>query len=203
MLMNLDIYLWDTLEQQQKPKPYGFVDFPDDFLDIFNEKRKQARSFFQTDSQAAAPQETGYSEEELKTLDKFETAKTISSLYSTAIQSKPFSEIQLKHFWKILKKIEVRKLTTGYDSNFINATKELLPVKDYAYLSLVFLLYSKPKNLGYLQALSSALKINDFLISQKDNLTDPIIKSLISVSLQLEQEQVEKLAIEKGVLGGK
>jgi len=198
--MKSDIYIWDTKEQQEQPNPYGFVDFPDDFLNVFLEKRTQTQSFFQTNLPLQQiSYERGYSEEELKSLDKFETAKTILNLYSTMINGKDFSEIQLKHFWRILKKVEVRKLRRGYDSNFINTNKEDLDLESKAILSFTLMKYSQTKQKGYLQVLSTALKLNDTLISEKENL-NPLESSLLLESLKLEKQQVEELAKEKGVL---
>lgn len=179
--MNLEVYPWDKKQQQEKDKPYGFVDFPANFLDIFQEKREEALNSIKI-----------YSDKELVELEEFETPKVIATLYQTISKNKDLTQAKIKHFWRILKKVEVRKLTFSYNANFINTTKNPLSLKSYVYLSLVFLLYSKSKKQGYLQALSTALKLNDLLISEQNNL-DPLTQYVLLSALQLEQEQIKSL----------
>ena len=193
--MNLEIYTWDTKEKQSEARPYGFVDFPENFLNIFLEKRqkaiesiKQSTSLNLAQTQSKQP----YSDIELQTLDEFDSSRVIATLYNVSMGNKAFSSNQLRHFWRLLKKADLRKLTSKYNSDFKNTSQQVLPLREQVELVSTFLMFSQTKTPGYLQALSTALKLNDFIISEKDKLSSSA-QAILLISLELENQQVRSL----------
>ena len=233
-----DIYIWDTYEQQQNDEPYGFIDFPQDFLSIYLDKRQQninqikmrllqgsqddklglslqiqklfaeqveeelSRYFRELASQVPTDLLRDdiicvYTQEELQNAEQFNTGKVIRTLFEILCKESEFkSDIASKHYRRILKKAETRKLVQQYDADFINTSTEEPDIESYSYLGLTLALYSNQD----VQSLSTLLKVNDYLLSETDRLISSLEKTLVYISLSIEKKQVEKLAAKKGVL---
>lgn len=195
--METEVYPWDTKEKQQERKPYGFVDFPEDFLDCYRRKRSKAILTLSPDAPLAL-QLQPYDQVQLELLSVFDAAKVIDTLYLATSKRIDLTPTELKHFWRVLKKADLRKLKASYDGEFINAAPEDLDLQSRALLSLTLLNYSAKRNQGYLQALSTSLKLNDALIAGIDLLRSPLERTTFSHALRTEAREVSRL--EKEVL---
>lgn len=193
--MTSEPYHWDTKQAQEQSKTYGFVDFPTNFLDIYQNKREEVRRHLKSEENNLEAKGMGsipYTSERLSKKKDFETSRVISTLYSSIKNGKQFDTAEFGHFVRVLKKAELKKLRIGYDNNFINTSKEKLPFSDHGYLALTLGLYAQTGKKGYMQALSTLLKVNDFMISQSDSLNS-LEKSLLESSLDLEGSLVSRV----------
>lgn len=201
--MTSQSYIWDTKEQQNSIKPYGFIDFSGDFLKNYFSKRNQAINFLKKriskrfDLTKKLPTrlfcKPVYSQKELKKSNIFDVSKVIRTLYNSFSQTGDFNEIEQLHFERILKKIELKKLREVYNHNFINTTTKPLDLESYALFSITLGMHSQKKKPGYLQSLSTLLKLNDSLLSKKENVIGSLEKLILPLSLKTEREEVEKL----------
>lgn len=192
--MNQTTYSFDTKERQELKKPYSFTNFSSNFFNNYLKKRNEIIDSLRDDHSIDEYHlNNGYSLEELTELTEFDTPKVIRTLYGILIEDGSLDNLTSHHFWRILKKVEVRKLKQKYNINFINTSKQPLDLESYAVLSLTFGLYARNRNNGYLQSLSTNLKLNDFLISRKDDLISPLEQAVLLSSLELELEEVNKI----------
>ena len=98
---------------------------------------------------------------------------------------------------RILKKAELRILRKSCDWDFKNTSQEEPSLETYAYLATTLLLMARKT--GDTQALSTALKLNDFLISQRDQFSTVKESFLTYIALRLELQEITRLADSKGV----
>ena len=189
--MESKIYPWDTKEKQQEKEPYCFVDFKEDFLDLYRHRRAQVINELGHGTYPVV-QLRPYNQTKLESLESFETARVVDTLYENG-SIRRFTPLELKHFWRVLKKADLGKLTTRYDKDFINVTKKELDVQSKTLLSLALLDYSATKSPGYLQALSTSLKLNDSLVSEIDQLKSPLERVALSCSLEREAQEIGRL----------
>jgi len=189
--MNLEIYPFDTIECQSSKEPYRFEDFDSNFFNIYLERRETNIKHLR-DSSSSFEVSEGYSLEELKSLLLFETSKITKSFYHELNKNRKLEGILLEHFWKILKKADLRKLTGAYDSDFKNAKKPF-GLENHALLALTFGMFSQTNERGYLQALSTSMKKNDFLLSRINELVNYVDRGIVLTSLELEKDQVINL----------
>jgi len=100
---------------------------------------------------------------------------------------------------KLIKKFEIKKkLYSGYDSDFKEISTSYDNLLNYEKLSLLALLhYEKTKNLKFL---NTALKINDTLSSQIQNINEKNEKLLMFFIIKLELQHVTKLYEIKRIL---
>jgi len=117
----------------------------------------------------------------------------IRTLYSNLRDKRSPQGRELDHFQRVLKKADLRKLRKSYNHNFKNDSIEAIELEDWAYLGMVLGHYALSEDKGYLQATSTLLKVNDFLVSQIDNLQSPLEKAAVLESLRIEQEQINKV----------
>ena len=96
-----------------------------------------------------------------------------------------------------LKKFEIKKkLVEKYNSNFEEINDEKYNLKNYIYLSNLFMIrYEETKNLKFLNA---QLKINDTICSQLKQYENVDLSKLF-ITLKNEIKFVEKLFLEKGL----
>ena len=116
--------MWDTKEA----KPYGSVDFPNNFFDIYLERRKQNIDFLKGKSVLSLRnmKKAYYLDRELDELNEFESQKVIGTLYHKVSKNEDLNPNVKQHFWRILKKADLRRLTESYDRNFRNISKNPL-----------------------------------------------------------------------------
>ncbi|MGA1823331.1 MAG: hypothetical protein ACMUIP_01620 [bacterium] len=234
-------YYWDTHKQQNAGKPYGFIDFPHNFLNSYRESRHRALDYLKQKYKRLAddkestighalkiqtmvfqhmgqhgldygepifphnftiedtePVVSSYALLDLEKLVAFDACTMIRTLFTMLLREKDIQDPRaLEHYRRILKKMELKKLRKEYNAQFINTIKEDISLECYGYLGLTAGLYALG---GDIQSLSTLLKINDFLISEKENVSTLLEVVLTSISLQLEKSHVEKLAKEKGIM---
>jgi len=217
-------YVWDTEEQQGKDKPYDFVPFPDKFLKVYLEKRKnhiediqknlsktnitqeeaiqiilRFPKFFEDIGEGWQGDRDGTLIETYQNpreLEEINVPRMIRTIYEqTYTNGRLENEVMNTHMNKIIKKVEVRKLRKGYNRNFINTTKDPIEIEDFGYLALTLGINSG----NNLQALSTMLKINDYILSRVDELKTGLELTLAYISLMIEKEQIEKLSKLRGV----
>lgn len=178
-------YIWDTPEKQSEGKPYGFLDLPEDFLNRYFKKREGFIDNHLKKTPLQFKEKSPILPKEYFKKEKFETSEIISGLYSK-IKRDNFNVLEAKHFWRLLKKAELKKLRLNYDKNFLNLSKRNISHTDMSTFSLTLGEYALKKYEGYIQATSTLLKVNDFLISKANELGD-LEKSLLSSSLSKEK----------------
>src|SRR3989339_568600 len=186
--MNETDYPWDLKEKQSLKGTYGFVDFSEDFLEVYRNKRTRVINELENGVTRDFDEEV-YCEEELKSGGEFEIKRIIFQLYFVLENGDDFSKEELRHFFRILKKADLKVLKKSYDKNFINLSKEEEELRYYCYFSLVLGMYAKRKGKGYLQALSTMLKLNDFIIARRD--TGSGVDLVLKKALILENELVD------------
>ena len=118
--MENEVYLWDMKEKQESEKPYAFTDRPEDFLDHYFRKRGNVMKSIDSSVNVMERSDPYLSEEMIKTED-FETSRVISTLYSS-IRTGNLNESESRHFWRLLKKAELRKLKSHIE------VSEMLPI---------------------------------------------------------------------------
>ena len=216
-------YIWDTDAQQRSTKPYGFVDLPDDFLEVYRKRRMKAVSFLKEKSHLLTQIENAvngqllqvktilrewvdsnkisgprYSLGELRNLNEYDTRIVIKTLFLMMLEDKSINDTKaLEHYRRILKKAELRKLRKHYNASFLNVSDDDMGLEYYGYWGATLGLYALG---GDIQSLSTLLKMNDFLVSQIKNFKSAAEFFLAGVALQLEINQVEKIAQKMRVL---
>jgi hypothetical protein len=133
-----------------------------------------------------------YSSTELQNLKEFETSKVIATLFLLAADASVISDRKAQeHYRRILKKVELGKLRKYYDSHFLNRSDEGISMECYGYLGLTLGLVALE---GDVQSLSTFLKVNDFIMSEKESLANALEIFLACTSLKLEMCIIEKIA---------
>jgi|TARA_B100001971_G_C18211988_1_gene551326 methionyl-tRNA formyltransferase len=189
--MKSEIYPFDTEEHQSNRKPYGFVEFQPNFFDVYLNKRKGViRSLRESIKESSFSVPTNPSII-LKELQEFESIDVIREVYHRLDNNEQLDETTLNHFWRILKKADIRKLTRRYNKRFRNTSREDLGLEGHALLALTLGMYAVAGGEGYLQSLSTSLKQNDLIISRREGLTS-LEQAITLASLELEVEQTEK-----------
>tara|TARA_Y100000310_G_scaffold340129_1_gene434895 strand:- start:863 stop:2203 length:1341 start_codon:yes stop_codon:yes gene_type:complete len=190
--MNTEIYPFDTEAHQKTKKPYGFVEFPPNFFDAYLAKRKKIIRSLRDTIKSSSSISTESPSINLKELQDFESMDVIRTIHHRLSNNEQLDETTLNHFWRILKKADLRKLTKKYNQNFKNTSKEDLGLEGHALLALTLGMYAKIGGEGYLQALSTSLKQNDLIISRREGLTS-LEQAITLASLELEVDQTVKL----------
>ena len=180
-------YPFGTREHQKKTKPYGHIDISQRLFGAYKEKRTESVMHLNRIFQGLENffGETYYSKE-LESSEKFETIKVIRTLYRELLSNKKLEGPSINHFWRILKKAELRNLPKIYDKEFKNLTGKGIELEGHALLSLTLIEYAKTRERGYLQAISTALKENDFLISEIDRLKSQ--REVLAASMSIKSE---------------
>lgn len=191
--MESDMYSWDTRQQQEAKKPYSFRDYSRDFMIAYHKRRKRVLEEISKPTEIFRENDQRiYSDKDLENLNEFNSEEVILTLYKAIQKEDGFNKSELRHFWKLLKKIELRKLRKSYNKNFENTSREEVSNGSFAFFALTLGEYTKSKKNGYLQALSTLLKANDLLVSRKEEF-GPLEKTLLLTSLQTEIGLVEDI----------
>jgi methionyl-tRNA formyltransferase len=185
-------YLWDTPEQQSRKQVYSFCDLPKDHLEQYQKRRQSLISRLEKDTTINTTQKIKtYSESELRELEEFQTEMVIETISDSLKKRRYLKEKELEHYKRILKKTELKKLRISYDRNFINTSKIELNTQSLAYLGIALGRHAQSKEAGYLQSLSTLLKINDYLVSKINTMESPLERAVTLESLRLEREGID------------
>ena len=183
-------YIWDTKEQQAKPVVYGFSDLKGAVLGDYCEKRGRVRDSLPFYDVVPLKESERYSAEDFETATEFNSSRVIRTLSSEFQRRGLLEGKMLEHFRRVLKKAELKKLRVSYDSGFKNTSDAQVPMLDLVYLGVALGIHAQTRERGYLQSLSTLLKLNDFLVSERDNLSSRLEAGVLAKSLALEQEAV-------------
>jgi hypothetical protein len=135
----------------------------------------------------------------LTTLEEFDAPQVINTLYEVFCSGK-FNPEFMQHFQRVLKKVELRKLRGSYDVDFKNTSKDPIGLDSYGLFALTLAMhFSKTSGIGRYQSLSTLLKTNDHLLSEKENLSSPLELISTYTSVQAEQEFLKQVIEARGI----